>query len=73
MDHVFGRAKVPEAVSNCWALAIACDESKTVSRPDAATWLMRFMKHALRHGYAAEYELAAAKLQTLQAKGSAAA
>ena len=71
MDHAFGRAKVPQDVANCWLLCIACDNARTNNRPDAATWLMRFARHATRHGYAAEYERAAGKLQVLAAKGRA--
>jgi len=69
LDHFFGRAKVPEAVSNCWALSIDCDTRKTLNQPTAASWLQRFAFHAGKHGYLAERELALAKLNVLQAKG----
>ncbi len=68
LDHFFGRAKVPQAVSNCWALAINCDEAKTQNKPSAAAWLQRFAWHCGKHGYAAERELALAKLNVLQVK-----
>lgn len=69
LDHQFGRAKVPQAVSNCWALSIACHEAKTLNHPSAAAWLQRFAWHAGKHGYLAERELALAKLNVLQVKG----
>lgn len=72
LDHFFGRAKVPEAVSNCWALCLTCDVAKTANEPTAAFWLVAFIAHALNHNFTAEAELAGAKLQTLQAKGLAA-
>lgn len=72
LDHFFGRGKVPQAVGNCWALSIACDERKTLNQPDAAGWLKRFAYHAGRHGLFAERELALAKLAVLIAKGRAA-
>jgi len=59
---------VPQAVSNCWALAIPCDELKTLNKPSAAIWLQRFAWHAAKHGYAAERELALSKLNVLQVK-----
>lgn len=68
LDHAFGRAKVPQAVSNCWALAIPCDEQKTANKPSAAHWLQRFAWHCGKHGYAGERELALSKLNVLQVK-----
>lgn len=68
LDHFFGRAKVPQAISNCWALSIECDEKKTANKPSAASWLQRFAWHAGKHGYSAERELALSKLNVLQAK-----
>lgn len=68
MDHFFGRAKVPQAVSNCWALHLECDEAKTQNRPSAAHWLQRFAFHCGTHGYLAERELALAKLNVLTIK-----
>ncbi len=72
LDHFFGRAKVKEAVSNCWALCFECDSKKTVNSPSAAYWLSLFRVHAWRHRYAVELEMAGAKLQVLRAKGLAA-
>lgn len=68
-DHMFGRAKIPEATSNCWLLCVACDDSKTNNRPAAGYWLARFAVHATRYGYTAEAQLADTKLETLKAKG----
>jgi hypothetical protein len=72
LDHFFGRAKVAQALSNCWALSIDCDIRKTLNEPSGAYWLERFIVHAERHGYVLESERARAKLQVLQAKGRAA-
>ena len=72
LDHQFGRAKVPEAVSNCWALCVRCDLQKTVNEPSASFWLARIERHANRYGYTAEAELAATKRNTLAVKGRAA-
>lgn len=68
LDHFFGRAKVPQAVSNCWALHPDCDARKTLNQPSARDWLLRFAFHAGKHGYLAERELALAKLNVLQVK-----
>lgn len=73
LDHFFGRAKVPEAASNCWALCLTCDVAKTANEPTAAFWLIAFGAHCAKHAYLAEAELAGAKLQTLHAKGRVAA
>lgn len=67
-----GRHVGEEAVSNCWALCLTCDVAKTANEPTAAFWLVAFGAHAEKHAYAVEVELAAAKLQTLHAKGGAA-
>ncbi len=72
LDHFFGRAKVPQAEANCWALCLECDTSKTVNQPSATYWLVAFLAHAVDHNFEAEAERAGAKLQTLQAKGRAA-
>lgn len=67
-DHFFGRAKVPESITNCWCLCLTCDTAKTTSKPSAAQWLQRFAWHCGKHGYAAERELALSKLNVLQVK-----
>lgn len=68
LDHFFGRAKVPEAVSNCWALCLTCDVAKTANEPTAAFWLVAFIAHARRYCFDAEQARAEAKLLTLHAK-----
>lgn len=68
LDHAFGRAKVPEAVSNCWLLCIEDDSHKTLNQPSAAYWLIAFAAHCEKYGFAAEQERALAKLQALQVK-----
>jgi hypothetical protein len=72
-DHFSGRgAGRPEAaVSNVWILCPPCDVAKTESKPNAAHWLQKFIKHAEKHGYAAEAERAGARLLVLKAKGRA--
>lgn len=71
MDHFFGRGKEPQSVANCWALCEACDREKTENLPSASSWLARFIAHCEKHGYVAEAEKAAAKLEVLKAKGRA--
>ena len=72
LDHAFGRAKAAESVSNCWALAIACDELKTSNKPSRVYWLRLFRDHCRRHRYAAEFERAQSAIAWLKAKGLAA-
>lgn len=71
MDHHFGRGKEPQSVANCWALCAECDFRKTNNTPSAAWWLETFIAHCEKHGYVAEAEKAAAKLEVLRAKGRA--
>lgn len=71
LDHFFGRGKVPEALSNCWALHLECDEAKTRNVPSGAHWARRFGYHAQKHGFYAESEACAARVQVLVAKGRA--
>lgn len=71
LDHFFGRAKVEQSASNCWALCLTCDDAKTNSRPTASAWLGRFIAHCVKHGFEAEQSMAQAKLLTLIAKGRA--
>lgn len=71
LDHYFGRKHVAEAVENCWALALKCDDAKTNSRPSKAVWCRRFIAHAMRHGYAKEAERARMQIEVLRAKGLA--
>lgn len=71
LDHFFGRARVPEAVSNCWALRRNCHGEKTDNRPSAASWLQKFIAHANRHGYENEAGRAWTRLAVLRQKGFA--
>ena len=69
LDHFFGRAKVPEAVSNCWILcAVDCDPAKTASRPSARWWLSRFVLHCQRYGYEEEAYRAQCRMDVLEQK-----
>lgn len=68
MDHFFGRAKVPQAISNCWALTRQCHAGKTSSRTSAKHWLECFVRHAVAHGYWPEVNRAADRLAVLAAK-----
>lgn len=72
LDHMFGRARVPEAFSNCWALALSCDAAKTNNYPSAAFWLRRFRAHCRKHGFGAELDRADARMAVLAQKGFAA-
>lgn len=62
MDHQAGRARVPQKLSNVWMLTAKCHEEKTLSKPDAATWLERYIKHCSRWGYATEKARAESRL-----------
>lgn len=72
MDHAFGRARAPESLATCWALALQCDDDRTNNRPSAAYWCDRFYVHAIKHGFHEEAHRAAIKIQVLIAKGLAA-
>lgn len=45
LDHFFGRGKVKQSVETCWILRADCHREKTNNRPDAATWLRKFIEH----------------------------
>jgi 5-methylcytosine-specific restriction endonuclease McrA len=45
LDHFFGRGKVKQSVETCWILRADCHQEKTNNRPDAATWLRKFIAH----------------------------
>lgn len=63
MDHFFGKAKVPQALSNVWLLCIHCNRAKTDNVPTSDHWLRLFIQHCNRHGYAAEADRARARLE----------
>lgn len=71
MDHFWGRGKEAQTIENCWALCPRHDREKTENRPSAAYWVYLFIAHCEKHGYVAEAEKAAAKLEVLKAKGRA--
>jgi hypothetical protein len=48
LDHFFGRGKVKQSVETCWILRADCHLEKTMLRPDAATWLQKFIAHCDR-------------------------
>jgi hypothetical protein len=48
LDHFAGRGKVKQSVETCWILRANCHREKTDSRPDAATWLRKFIAHCDR-------------------------
>lgn len=50
VDHFFGRGagRPPESEQTCWVLRPACHREKTLNRPDAATWLRKFIAHCDR-------------------------
>lgn len=62
LDHFFGRARVPQAVSNCWALCRVCHRNKTDGSPSPEEWCGRFISHCQRYGYAAEASRARTRL-----------
>ncbi len=72
LDHFFGRARIPESVSNTWLVAIACDELKTACKPSSVYWLRLFREHCRRHRYREEFERAQTRIAVLKQKGLAA-
>jgi hypothetical protein len=55
MDHFWGRGKVKQSVTNCWALALTCHREKTNNIPSRLHWLQKFQAHCeMRRGYQAE-------------------
>lgn len=70
LDHAFGRVRVAESVANMWALDPICHGAKTANHPDAKTWLIRFLSHAIRHEYWDSADMALARLRTLSVKGT---
>lgn len=70
VDHFFGRSR-DESVASCWRLRADCHERKTLNRPDAAWWLLAFIAHCDRHGYAAEAAKASARLDFVHARKGA--
>lgn len=73
LDHVFGRRNAPATAENCWALRRECHRAKSENRPDAKTWLLRFIGHCGVHGYGAARDQAEAKLAWLRARRGVAA
>ncbi len=71
LDHMFGRVRQKQSVSNCWALADLHHMGKTNNVPTAETWLTKFLGHALRHGYAAEAREVRKRLESLSLQAEA--
>ena len=71
MDHMWGRAKVAQQVSNCWRLCTPCHRAKTDNRPSRANWLHRILFVVNQHDYTDEKERCLARLAVLTAKGMA--
>jgi len=67
LDHFRGR-KNAESVESCWFLRWDHHEAKGSSRPDAATWVRKFIAHCGKHGYVAEKEKALTRLEVLKTK-----
>lgn len=65
LDHFFGRAR-SELVETCWLLCNGqeggCHLGKTMNMPSRRFWLVRFHRHALKHGYARALQLAEQQL-----------
>lgn len=72
-DHFFGRAKADETEATVWVLTPRCHYQKTQNFPDAGTWLLRFMRHCLTHGYVDSYKRAAETLAWKASKKGAGA
>jgi hypothetical protein len=72
LDHALGRAKAEETAETCWMLRRECHQAKTLNHPSAEFWLLRFVVHATRHGYADAVEAAKKKLDLARFKAGAA-
>lgn len=70
VDHFFGRKNAPESLETLWFLCFRCHRAKTENRPDAKTWVGRFMMFAALHGYAASVKRCQMRLEWIAAKGS---
>lgn len=68
MDHFFKRAKVPQAVENCWLICLTCDRAVTDNNPSRARWLNTFYDHCEHHGYQVEAQRALTDLNTAVTK-----
>lgn len=66
-DHFHSR-RVPDSLDSLWLLCRQCHREKTDNKPDAATWLNRFLVHAEKYGYRASYERALRRLQYVEQK-----
>lgn len=73
MDHLWGRAKAPTLLENCWGLhSQSCGMLKTHNKPSRAYWLRRFREHAERHGYTAQVRKVDQALDSLRLSDEAA-
>lgn len=64
LDHFFGKARVKQAVQNCWMLRWDCHlEGKTQNKDGARIWHEKFITHCERYSYAAEAERARKRLE----------
>lgn len=69
VDHFFGRAKAEETLDNVWALHPDCHFEKTNNVPHRRHWLLKFIAHCGRHGYAQAAIRAQSKLEWDDAMG----
>lgn len=73
LDHWRGRGKARQTVENTWMLHKTCHRNKTDNRPDALTWLEKFIAHCTRHGYRPERLVDEARADAIRLTEQAAA
>lgn len=61
LDHFFGRAR-SETVETCWMLCGEDHFQKTNSLPGRRFWLLRFQRHAEKHGFGKALQLVGQQL-----------
>lgn len=66
-DHFFGRRHA-ESLETVWMLAPRCHFAKTRNHPSRGEWLLKFIAHCGRHGYAAAAAEAQRKLEWYSSK-----
>lgn len=69
MDHIRGRIREAQKVSNCWFLIPPHHRQRTDNYPSAAAWWWRVAVWALKHQYGEEAEHAQLMIDKHLARG----
>jgi hypothetical protein len=69
-DHFFGRRNA-ESLETCWMLCPRCHFAKTRNHPGRGSWLLKFIEHCGKHGYADAASEAQRKLEWYNSKTTA--